>query len=207
MALAGGLLASTGLFASPVLAHHFTGEVQLWVSTMDFQESPSGVLVTVELLEREYGESVSGFGVRVAATGDGNVVGPIELRESDFAVYSGVLPLSEGRWEIVATAHQGNSALPAIEAVRRETLDIDGTGRVLTASGDGRSGAATILAIVLPIGAVVILLLVAVRRRRRSLLEDETDAGDDPGADDAPDTGDAAENTTGGSAASTEAPR
>ncbi len=198
-ALAVAALASCALFAPTVLAHHFTGEVQLWVSTMDFQESPGGVLVTVKLLEREYGESVSGFGVRVAATGNGNVVGPIELQESDFAVYTGVLPLGPGRWEILATAHQGSSSLPAIEAAQRKTLEIDATGRLVT-SEDGGSGVATALAIVLPICAVVALLLLVVRRRR-SLLDDETDAGDTPDADNSPSAGDSTAATTGGAAA------
>ncbi len=200
VALAGGLLASPALFAPTVLAHHFTGEVQLWVSTMDFRESPGGVRVTVKLLEREFGESVSGFGVRVAATGNGNVVGPIELQESDFAVYTGDLPLGPGRWEILATAHQGSSSLPAIEAAQRKTIEIDATGRLVRSEDDG-SATATTLAIVLPICALVVLMLLVVRRRRRLLLDDETDATDTPDAEGARGAGDSAAETTGGAAA------
>lgn len=181
LALAAAALASTALFAPAAWAHHFTGEVQLWVSTMDFREAPGGVLVSVKLLEREYGESVSGFGVRVSATGGGDAVGPVELQESDFAVYTGVLPLSPGRWEVVATAHQGSSSLPAIESAQRETIEIDGGGRLLTTSGDSGLGAGAILAIVLPIGAAVLVLLAVVRRRRLAY-DGEATAEDDPGA-------------------------
>lgn len=180
VALAGGLVAGSALFPTPALAHHFTGEVQLWVSKMSFQQAPGGVLVTVELLEREYGESVSGFGVRVAASGHGTAVGPIELQESGFAVYTAVLPLGPGRWEIRATAHQGSSSLPAIESAQRTTLEIDATGRVLTDDDDGL-GTGTILAIVLPIGAALALLVLIGVRRRRLVDGDEAAAEAEPG--------------------------
>ena len=165
VALVAALVASVALFAPSVLAHHFTGEVQLWVSKMDFQDSPDGVLVAVKLIERESGESVSGFGVTVAATGSGDRVGPVELQESGSAVYSGTLPLGPGVWQIVVTAHQGNSSLPAIESVHRETLEIDEAGQLLQSSSGG-SATTTTLAIVLPICAVVLILGVVLRRRR-----------------------------------------
>ena len=180
VALAAALLVSPVLFAPPALAHHFTGEVQLWASTIDFRDAPGGVAVSVLLIERESGESVSGFGVRVAATGGGGTtVGPVELAESEFAVYSGTLPLGPGAWEIRVTTHQGPSSLPAIESAHRKMLEVDATGR-LVASAEGGSGVATVLAIVLPIGAVAVLLLVA-RRRRRFGVDDEADADGDPG--------------------------
>ena len=188
VALAAALLASSALFAPTVLAHHFTGEVQLWVSKLDFRGSPDGVLVTALLLEREFGKSVSGFGVRVAATDqNGNLVGPIELQESEPAVYSGTLPLGPGQWRIVATAHQGNSSLPAIESTHRETLEIDETGQLLAASGGG-SAATTVLAIVLPVCAVVVILAVVLRRSRHLGPDDGTDAegGPDEGVPEAP---------------------
>ena len=181
VALAAALLASPALFAPTVLAHHFTGEVQLWVSSLDFRDSPDGVLVTVKLIERESGESVSGFGVTVAASGSGNLVGPIELQESEPAVYSGTLALGPGVWQVVATAHQGNSSLPAIESTRRQTLEIDGAGQLLQSSGGG-SAATTTLAIVLPICAVVLILGVVLRRRRLGL-DDGTDTEGDPDSD------------------------
>ena len=179
VAPAAALLVSAVLFAPPALAHHFTGEVQLWPSSIGFRDAPGGVAVSVLLIERESGESVSGFGVRVAATGGGGTtVGPVELAESEFAVYSGTLPLGPGAWEIRVTTHQGPSSLPAIESAHRKTLEVDATGR-LVASAEGGSGVATVLAIVLPIGAVFVLLLVA-RRRRRSGGDDEADADGDP---------------------------
>ena len=193
VALAAAALVPVALLAPTVLAHHFTGEVQLWVSTVDFGGSPDGVLVTIRLIERESGESVSGFGVRVTATGNGEHVGPVELQESEFAVYSGTLPLGPGMWQIVATAHQGNSSLPAIEATHRETLEVDGTGQPVVPSGGG-SAVTTTLAVVLPICAVVVLLLVLLRRRRAAP-DDEADAGDAPPGGDprmAPDGGDPA---------------
>ena len=183
MALVGGLLASSALLAPTVLAHHFTGEVQLWASTVDFQDSPGGVLVTVRLIERESGESVSGFGARVTATGGGDRVGPVELQESEFAVYSATLPLGPGRWEILVTTHQGASSLPAIESSHRKTLEIDAAGRVVASAGGG-SAATTILATVLPICAAVVALLVVLRRRRLAL-DDEVEAEDVPASDDA----------------------
>lgn len=164
------MLAPSALLAPTVLAHHFTGEVQLWASTVDFQDSPSGVVVRVRLIERESGESVSGFGARVTATGGGEQVGPVELRESEFAVYSAALPLGPGEWEILVTAHQGASSLPAIESAHRETLEIDAAGRLVASDGGG--SAATTLTIVLPICAAVVLLL-ALLRRRRSVPDDE----------------------------------
>ena len=94
------------------------------------------------------------------------------------AVYSGTLPLGPGQWRIVATAHQGNSSLPAIESTHRETLEIDETGQLLAASGGG-SAATTVLAIVLPVCAVVVILAVVLRRRRLGL-DDGTDAEGDP---------------------------
>lgn len=175
--LAAATLASSALLASPALAHHFTGEVQLWASTVDFQDSPSGVLVTVRLIERESGESVSGFGARVTATGGGEQVGPVELQESEFAVYSGTLPLGPGRWEILVATHQGTSSLPAIESSHRKTLQIDAAGR-LVVSGGGGSGATTTLAIVLPICAVAVILMIVLRRRRLGLEEDPAADGD-----------------------------
>ena len=181
-ALVAVALASSTLFAPPVLAHHFTGEVQLWASTVDFQDSPSGVRVTVELIERESGESVSGFGVRVTAAGRGEQVGPVELQESDFAVYSGTLPLDPGEWEILVNTHQGTSSLPAIESAHRKTLEIDAAGRLVAPAGG--SGATTALAIVLPICAVAVVLAVVLRRRRPAL-EDGMDPEDDPPDDDA----------------------
>ncbi|MCY3661940.1 MAG: hypothetical protein OXH28_03830 [bacterium] len=182
VALVAAALALSALLASPALAHHFTGEVQLWASTVDFQDSPSGVLVTVRLIERESGESVSGFGVRVMATGGGERVGPVELQESEFAVYSGTLPLGPGQWEILVTTHQGTSSLPAIESSHRETLEIDAAGRVVV-SGGGGSGATTTLAVVLPICALAVILLVVLRRRRLAM-DGGADAGDDPAGDD-----------------------
>ena len=181
VALAAAALVSPALFAPTVLAHHFTGEVQLWASTVDFQDSPGGVLVTVRLIERESGESVSGFGVRVTATGGGDQVGPVELQESEFAVYSGTLPLGPGEWEILVATHQGTSSLPAIESRHRKTLEIDATGRLVASAGGG-SATATTLAIVLPICAVVVILVV-VLRRRRTALDGGADAGDDPAGD------------------------
>lgn len=193
--LAVAVLVSAVLFAPAVRAHHFDGEVQLWASTVDFRDSPGGVLVTVRLIERESGEPVSGFGVRVTATGGGERVGPVELQESEFAVYSGALPLSPGEWEILVSSHQGTSSLPAIESAHRKALEIDATGRFVASDGGGSAGT-TILATVLPICAVVIVLLVVLRRRRPAL-GDETDtedvlagdgagaprAGDDPAGD------------------------
>lgn len=181
VALAAVALVPVGLLAPTVLAHHFTGEVQLWVSTVDFGGSPDGVLMSVKLIERESGESVSGFGVRVTATGRGEHVGPVELQESEFAVYTGALPLGPGVWQIVATAHQGNSSLPAIEATHRETLEVDGTGQPVVPAGGG-SATATTLAVVLPVCAVVALLLVLLRRRRAAP-DGAADAGDDPAPD------------------------
>ncbi len=195
VALAAALLASPALFAPPALAHHFTGEVQLWVSRLDFRDSPSGVLVTVELIERESGESVSGFGVRVTATGGGEQVGPVELQESEFAAYSGTLPLGPGEWEILVNTHQGTSSLPAIESAHRKTLEIDAAGRLVASAGGG-SGATTALAIILPICAVVVILAVVLRRRRLALddgMDPEDDLADDGPADDdsdVPATGD-----------------
>ena len=182
VALTAAALVSSALFAPTVLAHHFTGEVQLWASTVDFTDSPSGVLVTVRLIERESGESVSGFGVRVTATGGGEQVGPVELQESEFAVYSGTLSLGPGTWQILVGTHQGTSSLPAIESAHRKTLEIDATGRLVASEGGG-SGASTTLAIVLPICAVALILLV-VLRRRRLIPDDGADAGDDPSGDD-----------------------
>ena len=182
VALAVATLASSALFAPTVLAHHFTGEVQLWASTVDFTDSPSGVVVSVRLIERESGESVSGFGVRVTATGGGERVGPVELQESEFAVYSGTLPLGPGSWEILVNTHQGTSSLPAIESAHRKTLEIDATGRLVAPEGGG-SGATTTLAIVLPICAVAVILLVVLRRRRLAL-DDWADAGEGPAGDD-----------------------
>ncbi len=182
VALAAATLASSALLVSPALAHHFTGEVQLWASTVDFRDSPDGVVVTVRLIERESGESVSGFGARVTATGGGEQVGPVELQESEFAVYSGTLPLGPGRWEILVATHQGTSSLPAIESAHRQTLEIDAAGR-LVVSEDGGSGATTTLAIVLPICAVAVILLF-VLRRRRLVLDDGADAGEGPAGDD-----------------------
>ncbi len=181
VALAVTALVSSALFAPTVFAHHFTGEVQLWASTVDFQDSPGGVLVTIRLIERESGESVSGFGVRVTATGGDDRVGPVELQESEFAVYSGTLPLGPGQWEVLVATHQGTSSLPAIESAHRKTLEIDSTGRLVAPSGGG--SAATTLAIVLPICAVAVILLVVLRRRRPAL-DDAADAGDDPAGDD-----------------------
>ena len=180
--LAAAALVPFALFAPTVLAHHFTGEVQLWASTVDFQDSPGGVLVTVRLIERESGESVSGFGARVTATGGGKQVGPVELQESEFAVYSGTLPLGPGVWEILVATHQGTSSLPAIESAHRKTLEIDATGRVV-APASGGSGATTTLAIVLPICAVAVVLLVVLRRRRLAL-DAGAIPGDDPTVDD-----------------------
>ena len=182
LVLAAAVLVSSALLAPTVQAHHFTGEVQLWASTVDFQDSPGGILVSVRLIERESGESVSGFGVTVTATGGGEQVGPIELQESEFAVYSGTLPLSPGEWEILVRTHQGTSSLPAIESAHRKTLGIDAAGR-LVASDDGGS-AATTLVIVLPICAVALFLLVVLRRRRPAI-EDAEDTGDAPAGDDA----------------------
>lgn len=189
-ALAAAVLVSSALFAPTVLAHHFTGEVQLWAAEVDFRDSPSGVVVTVELIERESGESVSGFGVRVTATGSGEQVGPIELQESEFAAYSGTLPLGPGEWEILVNTHQGTSSLPAIESAHRRTLEIDAAGRLVASAGGG-SGATTALAIVLPICAVVVILAVVLRRRRLAL-DDGMDPEDDPAGDDSdvPETGD-----------------
>ena len=181
VALAATVLGSPALFAPTVLAHHFTGEVQLWVSSLDFRDSPDGVLVTVKLIERESGESVPGFGVRVAATGNGTLVGPIELQESEPAVHSRTIPLGSGAWHIVATAHQGPSALPAIESTHRRQLEIDETGR-LVQSSEGGSATTTTLAIVLPICALVLILAVVLRRRRLSL-DDGTDAEGEPDGD------------------------
>ena len=184
LALAAAVLTSSGVFAPAVLAHHFTGEVQLWASTVDFQDSPGGVVVTVRLIERESGESVSGFGVRVTATGGGEPVGPVELQESAFAAYSRTLPLTPGRWEILVTTHQGTSSLPAIESTHRKTLEIDASGRLVAPEGGG-SVAATTLAVVLPVCAVVVLLLVVLRRRRPALEDsadsEESSAGEDAG--------------------------
>lgn len=183
VALAAALLVSPVLFAPTVLAHHDTGEVQLWASRIDFREAPDGVLMSVLLIERESGESVSGFGVRVAATGGGTQVGPIELQESEFAVYTGTLPLGPGHWEILATAHQGTSSLPAIESAHRRTLEIDAIGR-LVVSASGGPGATTVLAIVLPICAVVLALAVVLRRRRLALDDGaDADGADADGAD------------------------
>lgn len=200
IALTAMLLVWLALCASTALAHHDGEEVRLWVSGLDFQDAPGGVLVTVRLIEREFGESVSGFGVRVAATDQsGNLVGPIELQESETAVYSGALLLNSGVWEIVATAHQGSSSLPAIESRHREMLEIDATGR-LVASADGGSATATTLAIVLPICAVALLVLVLVLRRRRPALDDGADSGGDPAVDDSglPATGDDPASDRGG---------
>ena len=183
-AFAAVVLVSSVLFAPTVLAHHFTGEVQLWAAAVDFRDSPSGVVVTVELIERESGESVSGFGVRVTTTGNGEQVGPVELQESAFAVYSGTLPLGPGVWEILVNTHQGTSSLPAIESAHRKTLEVDAAGRLVPSAGAG-SGATTVLAIVLPICAVVVVVAVVLRRRRLAL-DDGTDAEHDP-ADDDPD--------------------
>lgn len=183
VAFAVAVLAPAALVPSTVLAHHFTGEVQLWASTVDFRDAPSGVSVTVRLIERESGESVSGFGVRITATGGGQRVGPVELQESDFAAYSGTLPLGPGRWEILVRTHQGASSLPAIESTHRKTLEIDAAGR-LVASGDGGSATATTLAIVLPICATALVLLIVLRRRRPAL-EDAADTKDHPAGDDA----------------------
>lgn len=180
-ALAAVVLVSSALFAPTVLAHHFTGEVQLWAAVVAFQDSPSGVLVTVDLIERESGESVSGFGVRVTATGSGEQVGPVELQESDFAVYSGTLPLGPGEWEILVNTHQGTSSLPAIESAHRKTLEIDAAGRLVASVGG--SGTTTALAIVLPVCAVVVILAILLRRRRLAL-DDEMDPENDPAADD-----------------------
>lgn len=189
VALAAAVLISSALFVPTVQAHHFTGEVQLWASTVEFQDTPGGVLVTVRLIERESGESVSGFGVTVRATGGGDEVGPIELQESEFAVYSGALPLNPGAWEILVRTHQGTSSLPAIESAHRKTLEIDAAGRLV--ASDGGVSATTTLAIVLPICAVVVILLVALRRRRLALV-DAVDTEDSPAGDDAavPATGD-----------------
>ncbi len=189
VALAAALAFSPVLFAPTALAHHFTGEVQLWASRIDFREAPDGVLVSVLLVERESGESVSGFGVRVAATGGGTRIGPIELQESEFAVYEGTLSLGPGTWGMLVTSHQGTSSLPAIESAHRRTLEIDETGR-LVVSASGGSGATTVLAIVLPIGAVVLVLTV-VLCRRRSAADDGADADGDSDGDvsAAPETG------------------
>lgn len=177
------VLASSALFAPAVQAHHFDGEVRLWASTVDFQDSPGGVLVRVRLIERESGEPVSGFGVTVTATGGGDPVGPVELQESEFAVYSGTLPLQPGEWEILLRSHQGASSLPAIESAHSRTLEIDATGRLAAPDGGG-SAVTTILATVLPICAVVIVLLVVLRRRRPAL-DGEVGAEAVPAADDA----------------------
>lgn len=177
LAFVAAALVPFALFAPTALAHHFTGEVQLWASTVDFQDSPGGVLVSVRLIERESGESVSGFGVRVTATGGGNQVGPVELQESEFAVYSGTLPLGPGAWEVLVNTHQGTSSLPAIESAHRKSLEIDATGRLVASEGGG-SGATTTLAIVLPICAVAVVLLVVLRRRRLGLEEDPAPDGD-----------------------------
>ena len=175
---AAAILVLTVSAAPGVLAHHFTGEVQLWASRFDFREAPGGVAVSVLLTERESGESVSGFGVRVSATDpSGRVVGPFELQESEPAVYLGTLPLGPGVWEIVATTHQGGSALPAIESAHRKALEIDAAGRLLTSTGGG-SGPATVLAIVLPVCAVAVVLLIVLRRRRMGAHEDGGDDGD-----------------------------
>ena len=88
-----------------------------------------------------------------------------------------MLPLGPGRWEIRATAHQGNSSLPAIESAQRATLEIDATGRVLTGDDDG-FGTGTILAIVVPIGAALALLVLIGVRRRRLVEGGEADAGE-----------------------------
>lgn len=178
------ILMSPALLAPTVLAHHFTGEVQLWASRIDFQDSPAGVLVSVLLVDRESGESVSGFGVTVSATdGSGTVVGPIELQESEFAVYSGTLSLSPGEWEILATTDQGNSSLPAIESAHRKTLEIDAAGRLVPSAGGG-SAASTVVATVVPICVVAVLLLVVLRRRRLAL-DDAAGTGDAPAGNDA----------------------
>lgn len=179
VALVAAALVSSALFAPAASAHHFTGEVQLWASRIDFRDTPNGVLVSVLLIERESGESVSGFGVRVTASdGRGTVVGPVELQESEFAVYSATLSLGPGEWEILAATHQGNSSLPAIESAHRKTVEIDAAGRFVPPEGGG-SGTTTILAIVLPVCAVAVLLLVVLRRRRLGLAE-APDAPDDP---------------------------
>ena len=184
MLLALAILTSPALLAPTVLAHHFTGEVQLWASRIDFQDSPAGVLVSVLLIERESGELVSGFGVTVSATdGSGTVVGPIELQESGFAVYSGTLSLGPGEWEILATTHQGGSSLPAIESAHRKTLEVDAAGRFVPSEGGG-SAASTILAIVVPICVAVVLLLVVLRRRRLSM-DNAADTEDAPAGDNA----------------------
>jgi hypothetical protein len=191
--LATAVLMSPAMLAPTVLAHHFTGEVQLWASRIDFQDSPVGVLVSVLLVDREYGESVSGFGVTVSASdGSGTVVGPVELQESEFAVYSGTLSLGPGEWEILAATHQGNSSLPAIESVHRKTLEIDAAGRFVPSAGGG-SAASTVVATVVPICVVAVLLLVLLRRRRLAPAhaagtgEDASVSatGDDPAGDDA----------------------
>lgn len=194
VALSAAALVSSGLFAPTVSAHHFTGEVQLWASTVDFQDSPGGVRVTVRLIERGSGESVSGFGVRVTATGSGEQVGPVELQESDFAVYSGTLPLGPGEWAILVNTHQGTSSLPAIESAHRKTLEIDAAGRLVAPAGG--SGAATALAIVLPICAVVVVLVVVLRRRRPAP-DDGVHPEDDPAGDDADESATADDPTRG----------
>lgn len=183
VAVAAAVLVPSALIVPTVRAHHFTGEVQLWASTVEFRDSPGGVLVTVRLVERESGESVSGFGVAVTATGGGERVGPIELQESEFAVYSGALALSPGEWEILVRTHQGNSSLPAIESAHRRALEIDASGRLVAPADEG-SAAAITLAIVLPIGAVVVLLFVVLRRRRLTL-GDAAEVGDASTAGDA----------------------
>lgn len=182
MAAAAAVLVASVLLAPSVLAHHFTGEVQLWASRIDFSDSPGGIVVTVLLIERESGESVSGFGVTVSATDQrGGIVGPVEAQESEFAVYSGTLSLGPGEWEIQVVTHQGPSSLPAIESAHRETLEIDVAGQLVASASDGL-GATAALAIVLPVGAVVLVLLV-VRRRRRFGAGDETETDGDSDRD------------------------
>lgn len=171
-----GLLAAlvamaVAVFTAPVAAH-VGGTFELWVASARFTAEPGGgVLVSVDLVDRDSGTEGVGFAAVAEATRSDDVGDPVRARlgeTSTGGTYEGVLDLDDGDWTVVITADQGESALPALKSDRSFDIEV-ADGRVERAGGGGSSAALIIVPLALvsvaAVGAVVVF------SRRRSAVE------------------------------------
>ena len=165
------LMLAVVTYGAPVNAHHSEGQISLWMSQFGLENTSDGILMTALLVERDVGSPVSGFGVTISATSDtGEVVGPVELQESERGSYETILALSPGAWDIAITTHQGPSSLSALGSSHRTSIIVDVSGGAEIIGMDG-GGSGLLWVIVAPVVGILVLGLFILWRKRLGRFE------------------------------------
>lgn len=167
IALLGALLAVVACAAAA--GAHSGGKVQLFLKDLRVERTGSGYDVTAVLVDRDSGETATGFSTTLEGrSADGQSFPATQMAAESRGVYQLSLPADPGNWTVTlrAVAVPGtDDAIPLVDQ-KQISFPLEGSTAIGSGGGGGGGNTGTVMALVVAV-ALAGLGGAALARRKR----------------------------------------